>query len=113
MVGLGVLVYDTVHADPGVRHHRCRLTTHVAVSGVLWRQQHYYHQQYLSDAKKSNGYCGVGGTGVFAWVTHRRVRRLRRIPARIRVVDQSEHCPSQSNAVGSSRDEEITDPRNL
>ena len=64
MVGLGVLVYDTVHADPGVRHHRCRLTTYVAVSGVLWRQQHYYHQQYLSDAKKSNGYCGIGGTGV-------------------------------------------------
>lgn len=23
-----------------------------------------YHQQYLSDAKNPNGYCGVGGTGV-------------------------------------------------
>lgn len=22
------------------------------------------HQQYLSDAKNPNGYCGVGGTGV-------------------------------------------------
>ena len=48
MTGLSVLVYDTVHADPGVQHHRCRLTTHVAVSGVLLRQQHYYHQQYLA-----------------------------------------------------------------
>jgi peptide-methionine (S)-S-oxide reductase len=23
-----------------------------------------YHQQYLSDNKNPNGYCGVGGTGV-------------------------------------------------
>ncbi|MGH4007119.1 MAG: peptide-methionine (S)-S-oxide reductase MsrA [Pseudonocardiaceae bacterium] len=23
-----------------------------------------YHQQYLSDAKNPNGYCGIGGTGV-------------------------------------------------
>jgi len=23
-----------------------------------------YHQQYLSDAKNPNGYCGTGGTGV-------------------------------------------------
>jgi peptide-methionine (S)-S-oxide reductase len=23
-----------------------------------------YHQQYLSDAKNPNGYCGLGGTGV-------------------------------------------------
>lgn len=23
-----------------------------------------YHQQYLSDAKKPNGYCGLAGTGV-------------------------------------------------
>lgn len=30
---------------------------------LLW-QRHYYHQQYLSDAKNPNGYCGIGGTGV-------------------------------------------------
>ncbi|GAA0961576.1 hypothetical protein GCM10009550_54340 [Actinocorallia libanotica] len=23
-----------------------------------------YHQQYLSDAKNPNGYCGIGGTGL-------------------------------------------------
>ena len=23
-----------------------------------------WHQQYLSDSKNPNGYCGVGGTGV-------------------------------------------------
>jgi hypothetical protein len=23
-----------------------------------------HHQQYLSDAKNPNGYCGLGGTGV-------------------------------------------------
>ncbi|GAA3996776.1 peptide-methionine (S)-S-oxide reductase MsrA [Allokutzneria multivorans] len=31
------------------------------------REFHYaegYHQQYLSDAKNPNGYCGLGGTGV-------------------------------------------------
>jgi peptide-methionine (S)-S-oxide reductase len=26
--------------------------------------EEYYHQQYLSDAKNPNGYCGLGGTGV-------------------------------------------------
>ena len=31
---------------------------------VLLREQHCYHQQYLSDAKNPNGYCGIGGTGV-------------------------------------------------
>ncbi len=23
-----------------------------------------YHQQYLSDSKNPNGYCGIGGTGL-------------------------------------------------
>lgn len=27
-------------------------------------EPHYYHQQYLSDAKNPDGYCGLGGTGV-------------------------------------------------
>jgi peptide-methionine (S)-S-oxide reductase len=26
--------------------------------------RHHYHQQYLSDNKNPNGYCGLGGTGV-------------------------------------------------
>jgi peptide-methionine (S)-S-oxide reductase len=31
---------------------------------LLCRRANYYHQQYLSDAKNPNGYCGVDGTGV-------------------------------------------------
>jgi peptide-methionine (S)-S-oxide reductase len=31
---------------------------------VLLRSRQCYHQQYLSDAKNPNGYCGLGGTGV-------------------------------------------------
>jgi hypothetical protein len=34
----------------------------VARSVTMLRQD--WHQQYLSDAKNPNGYCGVGGTGV-------------------------------------------------
>jgi len=40
-----------------------QITTEVAPL----REFHYaedYHQQYLSDAKNPNGYCGLGGTGV-------------------------------------------------
>ena len=29
------------------------------------RQRHCYRQQYLSDAKNPNGYCGIGGTAWF------------------------------------------------
>jgi hypothetical protein len=32
----------------------------------LLRERQCYHQQYLSDAKNPNGYCGLGGTGVSA-----------------------------------------------
>jgi len=27
-------------------------------------ERQYYHQQYLSDSKNPNGYCGTGGVGL-------------------------------------------------
>ncbi|MFW5899409.1 MAG: peptide-methionine (S)-S-oxide reductase MsrA [Jiangellaceae bacterium] len=39
------------------------ITTEIAPLGGFWYAEDY-HQQYLSEAKNPNGYCGVGGTGV-------------------------------------------------
>ena len=40
-----------------------KITTEVAPLGEFYYAEDY-HQQYLSDAKNPNGYCGLGGTGV-------------------------------------------------
>jgi peptide-methionine (S)-S-oxide reductase len=40
---------------------------HITTEIAPLRHFHYaedYHQQYLSDAKNPNGYCGIGGTGI-------------------------------------------------
>ncbi|WP_285578402.1 peptide-methionine (S)-S-oxide reductase MsrA [Actinoallomurus iriomotensis] len=39
------------------------ITTEIQPAGEYYFAEDY-HQQYLSDAKNPNGYCGVGGTGV-------------------------------------------------
>lgn len=39
------------------------ITTEMVASGEFYFAEDY-HQQYLSDAKNPNGYCGLGGTGV-------------------------------------------------
>jgi peptide-methionine (S)-S-oxide reductase len=39
------------------------ITTEIQPAGEFYFAEDY-HQQYLSDAKNPNGYCGVGGTGV-------------------------------------------------
>ncbi|WP_433176673.1 peptide-methionine (S)-S-oxide reductase MsrA [Actinoallomurus sp. CA-150999] len=39
------------------------ITTEIVPAGEFYFAEDY-HQQYLSDAKNPNGYCGVGGTGV-------------------------------------------------
>jgi len=39
------------------------ITTEIAPLGEFYYAEDY-HQQYLSDAKNPNGYCGLGGTGV-------------------------------------------------
>jgi peptide-methionine (S)-S-oxide reductase len=51
--------YTTRLADAGYGP----ITTEIAPLRDLWYAEDY-HQQYLSDAKNPNGYCGVGGTGV-------------------------------------------------
>ncbi|WP_406092069.1 peptide-methionine (S)-S-oxide reductase MsrA [Kitasatospora purpeofusca] len=38
------------------------ITTEIAPAGPFFPAEPY-HQQYLSDAKNPNGYCGLGGTG--------------------------------------------------
>ncbi|GAA1759759.1 peptide-methionine (S)-S-oxide reductase MsrA [Streptomonospora arabica] len=38
------------------------ITTEIAAAGPFYFAEDY-HQQYLSDAKNPNGYCGLGGTG--------------------------------------------------
>jgi peptide-methionine (S)-S-oxide reductase len=39
------------------------ITTEIAELGEFYYAEDY-HQQYLSDAKNPNGYCGLAGTGV-------------------------------------------------
>jgi peptide-methionine (S)-S-oxide reductase len=39
------------------------ITTEITAAGPFYYAEDY-HQQYLSDAKNPNGYCGLGGTGV-------------------------------------------------
>ena len=39
------------------------VTTEISQAGEFYFAEDY-HQQYLSDAKNPNGYCGIGGTGV-------------------------------------------------
>ena len=39
------------------------ITTEIVPAGDFYFAEDY-HQQYLSDAKNPNGYCGLGGTGV-------------------------------------------------
>ncbi|MFR9728072.1 peptide-methionine (S)-S-oxide reductase MsrA [Saccharopolyspora sp. MS10] len=39
------------------------ITTELAPLGEFYYAEGY-HQQYLSEAKNPNGYCGIGGTGV-------------------------------------------------
>ncbi|MER5863866.1 peptide-methionine (S)-S-oxide reductase MsrA [Kitasatospora sp. NPDC002040] len=38
------------------------ITTEIGPAGPFYPAE-AYHQQYLSDAKNPNGYCGLGGTG--------------------------------------------------
>jgi peptide-methionine (S)-S-oxide reductase len=38
------------------------ITTEIAPAGPFYPAEPH-HQQYLSDAKNPNGYCGLGGTG--------------------------------------------------
>ena len=38
------------------------VTTEIAPAAPFYPAEPY-HQQYLSDAKNPNGYCGLGGTG--------------------------------------------------
>ncbi|WP_239309276.1 peptide-methionine (S)-S-oxide reductase MsrA, partial [Frankia sp. Cj3] len=38
------------------------ITTEIAPAGPFYFAEDY-HQQYLSDSKNPNGYCGLGGTG--------------------------------------------------
>ncbi|RRO13802.1 peptide-methionine (S)-S-oxide reductase MsrA [Saccharopolyspora rhizosphaerae] len=40
-----------------------QITTEIAALQEFYYAEDY-HQQYLSDAKNPNGYCGLGGTGV-------------------------------------------------
>jgi peptide-methionine (S)-S-oxide reductase len=40
-----------------------QITTEIIPRGAFYFAEDY-HQQYLSDAKNPNGYCGAGGTGV-------------------------------------------------
>jgi peptide-methionine (S)-S-oxide reductase len=42
---------------------RGQITTEIAPLRDFYYAEDY-HQQYLSDAKNPNGYCGIGGTGV-------------------------------------------------
>ncbi|HEU0129109.1 MAG TPA: peptide-methionine (S)-S-oxide reductase MsrA [Pseudonocardiaceae bacterium] len=42
---------------------RGEITTEIATLRDFYYAEDY-HQQYLSDAKNPNGYCGIGGTGV-------------------------------------------------
>jgi peptide-methionine (S)-S-oxide reductase len=51
--------YETALARDGYG----KITTEVAPLGEFYYAEEY-HQQYLSDAKNPNGYCGLGGTGV-------------------------------------------------
>jgi peptide-methionine (S)-S-oxide reductase len=44
-------------------HGYGEITTEIEPAGEFYFAEDY-HQQYLSDAKNPNGYCGVGGTGV-------------------------------------------------
>jgi peptide-methionine (S)-S-oxide reductase len=46
-----------------IRSGHGEITTEVAPLGEFYYAEGY-HQQYLSDAKNPNGYCGLGGTGV-------------------------------------------------
>jgi peptide-methionine (S)-S-oxide reductase len=39
------------------------ITTEIAPTGPFYLAEPY-HQQYLSDSKNPNGYCGLGGTGL-------------------------------------------------
>jgi peptide-methionine (S)-S-oxide reductase len=45
------------------RHGMGAITTEVVPLGEFYFAEDY-HQQYLSDAKNPNGYCGLGGTGL-------------------------------------------------
>ncbi|GLZ15158.1 peptide methionine sulfoxide reductase MsrA [Actinomadura sp. NBRC 104425] len=40
-----------------------RITTEITAASPFYFAE-AYHQQYLSDAKNPNGYCGLGGTGL-------------------------------------------------
>jgi peptide-methionine (S)-S-oxide reductase len=51
--------YDDALARAG----KNAITTEIAPAGPFYYAEGY-HQQYLSDAKNPNGYCGLGGTGV-------------------------------------------------
>jgi peptide-methionine (S)-S-oxide reductase len=45
------------------RHGMGAITTELVPLGEFYFAEDY-HQQYLSDAKNPNGYCGLGGTGL-------------------------------------------------
>ena len=51
------------YQDALTRTGHGQITTEVAPLGEFYYAEDY-HQQYLSDAKNPNGYCGLAGTGV-------------------------------------------------
>ncbi|GAA4149560.1 peptide-methionine (S)-S-oxide reductase MsrA [Actinomadura keratinilytica] len=51
--------YQKVLAEAGYG----RITTEITAAAPFYFAE-AYHQQYLSDAKNPNGYCGLGGTGL-------------------------------------------------
>ncbi|SDC78075.1 peptide-methionine (S)-S-oxide reductase MsrA [Actinokineospora iranica] len=53
----------TAYQEALTRAGHGQITTEVAATGPFYYAEDY-HQQYLSDAKNPNGYCGIGGTGV-------------------------------------------------
>ena len=53
----------TAYQQALTRDGHGEITTEIAPLGDFYYAEDY-HQQYLSDAKNPNGYCGLGGTGV-------------------------------------------------
>jgi len=54
---------EAAYQDQLTRSGYGKITTEIAPATEFYFAEPY-HQQYLSDAKNPNGYCGLGGTGV-------------------------------------------------
>ncbi|MQA03613.1 MAG: peptide-methionine (S)-S-oxide reductase MsrA [Streptosporangiales bacterium] len=53
----------TAYNDELQRNGHDAITTEIAPAGEFYFAEDY-HQQYLSEVKNPNGYCGISGTGV-------------------------------------------------